>query len=145
MLARSTAFPWPTARRFPQQSELEARILQFAAPAGATSPKIDYTAPAGDIAFPDFFFLIASLQALIGASRALTPQDLTLPEKKAEDLGGSVDLTELQSRAGAAALQLSSAVTSLTAAIGGPATAIRSALHDLQFLRSSELRAIVDH
>ncbi len=112
----------------PQQSELEARILQFAVPTTATSPQIDYTAPANNIAFPDFFFLIASLQSLIGAARALTPQDLTLPEKKAEDLGGVVDLTDLRSRATTAASQLSTAVASLSAAIGGPAPALRTAL-----------------
>jgi hypothetical protein len=117
----------------PQQSELEARILQFAAPAGASSPQIDYTAPAGDLAFPDFFFLIASLQSLIGAARALTPQDLTLPEKKAEDLGGATDLTDLQTRATAAANQLSTAVTSLQAAVGGPASAVRTALQACSF------------
>lgn len=112
----------------PQQSELEARILHFAVPPTATSPQIDYTVPAGNIAFPDFFFLVASLQSLVGAARALTPQDLTLPEKTAEDLGGVVDLSDLQSRATAAALQLSNAVTALAAAIGGPAPAIRVAL-----------------
>ena len=112
----------------PQQSELEARILQFAAPAGASSTQIDYTAPAGKLAFPDFFFLIASLQSLIGAARALAPQDFTLPEKKAEDLGGAIDLTDLQTRATAAATQLAAAVSSLLAAVGGPAPALRTAL-----------------
>lgn len=111
----------------PQQSELEARILQFGAPAGATSPKIDYTA-GSSLAFPDFFFLIASIQSLIGAARALTPQDLTLPEKKAEDLGGATDLTDLQTRATAAANQLGTAVAALQTAIGGLAAPLRAAL-----------------
>ncbi|WP_260735077.1 hypothetical protein [Tunturiibacter lichenicola] len=118
----------------PQQSELESRILQFALPAGASSQQIDYTAPVANIAFPDFFFLVASLQSLIGSSRALTPQDLTVPEKKAEDLGGAVDLTNLQTRASAAALQLSNAVAALTTAIGGgSASAIRTALQTCSF------------
>jgi hypothetical protein len=111
----------------PQQSELEARILQFAAPSGATSPQIDYTADSS-LAFPDFFFLIASLQSLIGAARALTPQDFTLPEKKAEDLGGTTNLTDLQTRATTAATQFSTAVASLQTAIGGPAAPLRTAL-----------------
>jgi hypothetical protein len=117
----------------PQQSELESRILQFALPAGATNQQIDYTAPATNIAFPDFFFLVASLQSLIGSSRALTPQDLTVPEKKAEDQGGAVDLANLQTRASAAALQLSNAVAALAAAVGGPASVIRTALQTCSF------------
>jgi hypothetical protein len=112
----------------PQQSELESRIVSAAAPAGATSPQIDYTAAAGTIGFPDFFFLAASLQSLIGSARALAPQDLTLPEKKAEDLGGAVDLTDLRARATALVAQLNSAVAALQAAEGGPAGPLRTAL-----------------
>jgi hypothetical protein len=117
----------------PQQSELEARILQFAVPSGATSWKIDYTAPTGNIAFPDFFFLIASLNSLIGASRALTPQDLFIPEKKAEDFGGSVEMVDLRARATTAAGQLSTAVASLQIAIGGPPAPLRAALQACSF------------
>jgi hypothetical protein len=112
----------------PQQSELESRILLAAAPAGATSPQIDYIAGAGTIAFPDFFFLAASLQSLIGSARALAPQDLALPEEKAEDLGGAVDLTDLRARATAVVAQLNSAVVTLQGATGGPAGPLRTAL-----------------
>ncbi len=102
----------------PQQAELEARILSAAAlPADASDTKIDYTAPAGFIAFPDFFFLAASWRAVIGSSRALTPQDMSVPEKNAGDLGGKVDTTELASRAAAAVASLSNGVSQLQTAI----------------------------
>ena len=112
----------------PQQSELEARIYSFAAPASAAAAQIDYTAPPGSIAFPDFFFLVSSLQSLLGSARALAPQDLTVPEKKAETLGGAVDLTDLATRAKKAAAQLASAVAALSAAMGGTPAALRAAL-----------------
>lgn len=112
----------------PQQSELEIRILLFAVPAGSTSWQIDYTPAAGTIALPDFFFLISNLLTLLGSARALTPQDMSLPENKAEDLGGAVLLSELQTRATATVSNLSAAVTKLAAAIGGPPVPLRAAL-----------------
>jgi hypothetical protein len=59
------------------------------------------------------------LRSLLGASRALVPQDLTLPEKKAEDLGGAVDLPGLRARANAAITSLATDVNTLQAAIAG--------------------------
>lgn len=112
----------------PQQSELEARILLFAVPAGATAPEIDYTPAANTLSFPDFFFLISNLKSLVGSARALAPQDMTVPEKKAEDLGAVVDLTDLRTRATSAVSQLNTAVTLLSGAIGGPAGPLRTAL-----------------
>jgi hypothetical protein len=88
------------AAEVPQQSELEARILLEAAlPANAETPAIDYTAPSGKLAFPDFFYLIASFRSLIGASRALAAQDLAVPE---DDVANKVDpalLADLRARA----------------------------------------------
>lgn len=118
----------------PQQSELESRILLAGAPAGANSPQIDYTAAAGTIAFPDFFFLAASLQSLIGSARALAPQDLALPEKTAADLGGTVDLADLRTRATAVVAQLNTAVLALQAAAAGPADPLRTALLAASYL-----------
>lgn len=114
----------------PQQSELENRIVLAAAPpVGAGPATIDYTPSDGKIAFPDFFFLAKSLRALVGAARALTPQDLTVPEKKAEDLGGAVNLLDLRTRATNAATRLNTAIGSLQTAIAaGTPAALRSAL-----------------
>jgi hypothetical protein len=109
----------------PQQSEAERRIL-FAAhiPAGADNVKIDYSAaglPAQSILFADFFFVAKALRSLIGGSRALELQDLTLPEKKPENLGGAVDLDDLRTRAAAAVSTVRTDLTALqTAAAGLP-------------------------
>jgi hypothetical protein len=111
----------------PQQSELESRILLFAAPAGSTSPAIDYTPAAGTLAFPNFFYLVSTLQSLLGAARALTPQDLNLPENTA-DLSAAILLPELRARASAAVTQFNAAATALQAAIGGPPAPLHSAL-----------------
>jgi len=111
------------AAEVPQQSELEARILLAAAiPAGADKVQIDFdpaAPPPGAISFPDFFFLAKSLRNVTGSSRALTPQDLTLPESKAADLGGVVDIADLRARAGAAVASLTADIATLTAAAAG--------------------------
>jgi hypothetical protein len=113
------------AAEVPQQSEAEQRIRLFAAiPPGAENVEIDYHPagmPPGTISFPDFFFLTKALRSLIGGSRALTPRDLTLPEKHPEDQGGQVDLADLRSRAGAAVTSLGTDLGALkTAAAGLP-------------------------
>lgn len=114
------------AAELPQQSDLEARILLAAAiPAGADSVQIDFNPalppPGAKISFPDFFFLGKSLRSLTGSSRALTPQDLTVPESKASDLGGTVDLVDLRARATAAVMSLAADIAALqTAAAGLP-------------------------
>lgn len=119
----------------PQKSELEYRILYAAGlPPNAGSIEIDYapgSPPTGTIYFPDFFYLSKSLRSLTGSARALAPQDLTLPEKKAEDQGGAVDLAELRTRAGAAVASLAADVAALQTAIAGlpgGTVAVRSAL-----------------
>ena len=110
------------AAEVPQQSELEGRILIAASlPGSAENVEIDYLPGSGAISFPDFFFLAKSLRAVVGTARALTPQDLTVPEKKAEQLGGVVDLAELRMRATTAVGSLTIAVGALqTAALGLP-------------------------
>lgn len=119
----------------PQKSELEYRILFAAAiPSGADSVHINFqpaAPPSGTFLFPDFFFLVKSLRSLIGSARALAPQDLTLPEKDPQSLGGSVDLAELRNRAAAAAQSIANDVTALQTAIAGLPGAtgpVRSAL-----------------
>jgi hypothetical protein len=109
----------------PQQSESERRILLAArVPAGADNVQIDYKPgglPPQTILFPDFFFLAKALRSLIGGSRVLDLQDLTLPEKKPEDLGGKVDLVDLSTRAAAAVASLQADISALqTAAAGLP-------------------------
>jgi hypothetical protein len=117
------------ASEVPQQSEVEQRVLFFfftAAPAGAARVTIDFNpaaAPPGSISLPDFFFLAKALRTLIGGSRALSPQDLTLPEIHPEDQGGQVDLVDLRARAGAAVTSLGVDLAALkTAAAGLPGT-----------------------
>jgi hypothetical protein len=113
------------AAEVPQQSELELRIAVAAKiPVGADTVQIDFDTPSpppGSISFPDFFFLAKSLRSLIGSSRPLLPQDLTLPETKAADLGGVVDLLDLRARAAAAVASLAADILALqTAAAGLP-------------------------
>jgi hypothetical protein len=113
------------AAEIPQQSEAERRIL-FAAhiPAAVDNVHIDYNPPGlppGTILFPDFFFLAKTLRSMIGGSRVLDLQDLTLPEKNPGDLGGVVDAADLRTRASAALVTLQADVTALkTAAAGLP-------------------------
>jgi hypothetical protein len=119
----------------PQKGELERRILLAAAiPPNAVNVEIDFefaAAPPGTITFPDTFFLAKSLRTLISSARALTPQDLTVPEVKASDKGGVVDLADLRSRTTAARTSLTADLKALTDAIPGlPANPdpVRSAL-----------------
>lgn len=104
----------------PQKGELELRIL-FAAslPADASNIAIDFTAPAGKSGFPDVMYLAKSLRTLVSSARALTPQDMTLPEANAADAGGVVDLTDLRSRASSAVNSLQSDLNALTTAAAG--------------------------
>jgi hypothetical protein len=109
-----------------QKSEIENRILLAAAlPADATHVQIDFqpaAPPPDSIFFPDAFFLAKSLRTLISSSRALSPQDMTVPEVTAAKAGGVVTAAELRARAKKAAQDLQTAVTNLnTAAVGLPA------------------------
>ena len=111
------------AAEVPQQSELEGRVLLAAAiPAGADNVQIDY-APTpsvpGTIWFPDFLCLAKSLRNVTGSARDLTPQDLTLPEKRAADQGGIVDLADLRTRATTAVSNLAADRTALQTAVAG--------------------------
>jgi hypothetical protein len=91
------------ASEIPRRGELENRILFRAAlPADASNVNILYqlaAPPPDSVSFADTFFLAKSLRALIGSARPLAPQDLTLPEKKAEDAGGAVNIADLRTRA----------------------------------------------
>ena len=107
----------------PQKGELEARILFAAAlPVDATSVAIDF-APAGlapgSITFPDAFFLAKSLRTLINSSRALAPQDMTVPEVDAGSAGGAIDIADLRARASAAMIGLQNDLQALNTAAGG--------------------------
>jgi hypothetical protein len=118
------------AAETPQRSELENRIL-FAAPlpAGATELSIVFDAaglPSGSLLFPDVLYLAQTLRKLVGASRALSPQDFTTPETDAAGAGGVIDLTDLQNRATAAITSLTNDLAALT--IAGTPDAIRAAL-----------------
>ena len=118
----------------PQRSEIEQRILLAAIPAGVDSVSIDYHpagAPPGTIAFPDFFFLAKQVRSVIGGARPLTIQDLTVPEKHAEDQGAATDLADLRNRATTAFGSLGGDIATLQSAAAGLPGApdpVRSAL-----------------
>jgi hypothetical protein len=124
----------------PQKSELENRILYDAAvPAGAQNVQIVFQTtglPPGSPAFPDVLYLAQKLRMLLGAGRALAPQDMTTPETNVVDAGGVVNIHDLQSRATAAVENLESNINLLsTAAAGLPAAPdpVRSALIQCSF------------
>jgi hypothetical protein len=106
-----------------QRGEIENRILYSAAPGpNASNVAINYASPAlpaDSISFPDFLYLAKSIREMLGAGRALTPQDLTLPEKKAGDGGGTIDLADLRGRASAALASLQADVATLDAVSSG--------------------------
>ena len=109
------------AAEVPQRSELENRILLAAGlPFGATNPQIVFDAsalPAGSLTFPDTLFLAQQLRALIGSARALTPQDMTVPENNASSAGASINLSDLTTRATTAIASLNTDLNTLTAAV----------------------------
>jgi hypothetical protein len=119
----------------PQRSEVEQRVLFAAAiPPGADGALINYHpagAPPGSIAFPDFFFLAKQVRSLIGGARPLAIQDLTVPEKHAEDQGGAPNLADLRNRATNAAGNLDTDIINLqnaAAGLPGNSDPVRAAL-----------------
>lgn len=124
-----------TTAQTPQKSELENRILYFAAlSAGATEAQIVYAAtglPPGSLLFPDVLYVAQTLRKVIGAGRALSPQDMTTPETEATSAGGAVNIADLQNRAAAAVTSLMNDLTALTSA--STADAIRAALNECSF------------
>ena len=120
-----------TTAQTPQKSELENRILYFAAlPAGVTEAQIVYAAtglPPGSLLFPDVLYVAQTLRKFVGASRALGPQDMTTPETDAASAGGAVNIADLQTRASAAVnASLTNDLAALTSA--PTADAIRATL-----------------
>jgi len=111
----------------PQQGELEGRILYAAAiPAGATAATINYQ-PAGmtaaQVSFPDFFFLAKALRSLVNSARALTPQDMTVPENTIA--GGTLLVSgDLTGRAGTALSSLQAAIHTLSTAATAQSAAV---------------------
>jgi len=112
-----------------QQAELEARILYAAAvPSGATGAQINYqpaAPPATWVSFPDFFFLARALRTLVSAARALTPQDMTVPENDVSQ-ASLVDTADLSARAAAALSRIKNDESALSTA--ATAAAQRTAL-----------------
>jgi len=109
-----------SAGQSPQRSELENRILYAAAlPAGSQNVQIVYQAgglPAGSLLFPDVLYVAQTLRTMIGATRALEPQDMTPPETDAASAGGSINMSDLQARATAAVNSLTTDLAVLTGA-----------------------------
>ncbi|HEY6394745.1 MAG TPA: hypothetical protein VIX12_04950, partial [Candidatus Binataceae bacterium] len=70
--------------------------------------------PAATVAIPELMELVTSLGRLVSGSRALAPDDLVFPG----NAPGSIDPTDLRTRADAAELQIRSAATALAASTG---------------------------
>lgn len=128
------------AGEVPQRSELEGRILFDAAvPAGAQNVQIVFETtalPPGSFAFPDVLYLAQKLRTLLGSCRALAPQDMTTPETNAADVGGVVNIADLQARAKAAVQNLNTNINLLTTAAAGLPAApdpVRAALIQCSF------------
>lgn len=124
----------------PQQSEIESRILYDAAvPAGAQNVQIVFQTtalPPGTLAFPDVLYIAQKLRTLLGAGRALAPQDMTTPETNVADAGGVVNIGDLRARATTALQNLNTNIDLLsTAAAGLPAAPdpVRAALIQCSF------------
>jgi hypothetical protein len=130
-----------TAAEVPQQSELENRVLYAAAvPAAASGVQIVFQAgavlPAGTVLFPDMLYLAQTLQQMVGAGRALAPQDMTTPETTASTVGGEVDMCDLRARATTATAGLAAAITALSSAapgLPGTADAVRAGLLECSY------------
>jgi hypothetical protein len=104
----------------PQKGELELRILFAAAlPTDASRVAIDFTAPSGKVSFPDAMYLAKSLGTLLSSGRALTPQDMAVPEVDAGSVGGSIDVVDLRARATTALANLQGDLHALDVAAGG--------------------------
>ena len=104
----------------PQKGELELRmVLAAALPADASRITIDFSVPAGAVSFPDAMYLAKSLRSLVSSGRALTPQDMTVPEVDAGSTGGAMDIADLRGRASTAVGNLQSDVNALNTAAAG--------------------------
>jgi hypothetical protein len=111
------------AAEVPQQSELENRILYAAVlPAGAQNVQIVFQTgalPPGTISFPDALYVAQKLRSLLGAGRAILPQDMTTPETDATTAGGAVNMADLQTRVTSALQSLNNDISTLTTAASG--------------------------
>ena len=81
---------------------------------------------------------------MIGGARPLELQDLTLPEKKPENLGGAVDLHDLRNRATAAVSALHADLTALQTATGSAVTAalLRANLYGVDGTQEAAVKAL---
>lgn len=120
----------------PGASELEQRILDHVlgvAAADATDFAIEFERdpswPPDVRSFPDFLVAARAVEDVLGSSRALTPQDLIEPERRAADHGAVIDSGELNTRAQALMTALGTAVADLGSATtaGALRHAIRAA------------------
>jgi hypothetical protein len=116
-----------------QAAELERRVLyhaQTVAPPDATDFELVFAPEAGwgpqDRSFPQLLTVGQSISKLLAGARALTPQDLSVPERDALADGASLDNVELATRAAAAIASVGSAAVALDGAT--TASALRAAL-----------------
>ena len=121
-LAPLDALELAAAVEHPAQSELEQRLHYRAArshPAGsdfAIAFAPDASSTPGDRTFPEFLELARAVRDLLAGARALAPQDLLETERIAAAVGGTIDNTDLSTRAADAMMQLQTDLTALQAA-----------------------------
>ncbi|HEY7145489.1 MAG TPA: hypothetical protein VH637_14695 [Streptosporangiaceae bacterium] len=108
-----------------QRSELDDRVIYAAVPAGATGISVSYPDASPPAAgFADLLSLARAIADLVAGSRALAPDDLAPPDATAPSGPGpaGVDVTELNTRAGAARTAIAALVTQLAIAAAGTST-----------------------
>ena len=106
---RRMFWPWPMSAARRRRASWRLRIVFAAAlPADATNVAIDFTSDCRReaSASPMRCSWRSRCAALVSSARALTPQDMTVPEIDAASAGGVVDLGDLRSRANAAVASL---------------------------------------
>ena len=125
-----------------QGSELDLRIRDaVGAKAGEELAAVEITyVPAGDFpsrGFPELLELARAINELLGAARALAPEDLVVPERASSVTDSSRLPDEAKGRADAAANLLDGVRNELRAAVDGISATAPSSSPDLTALRAS--------
>ena len=103
-----------------QRSELDARIIYHAVPAGATGITISYPdAPPPGLSFHDLLTLARVIDDLLAGARALAAGDLATADAA---VPAGIDVADLNARAAAAAAAIGTLVTELANAAAGSLT-----------------------
>ena len=100
-----------------QRSELDARLIYHAVPAGATDVQVSYpAATVPGVGVADLLSVARALADLIAGARALAASDLSLPQVS---VPAAIDVTELNNRADATRTAVTALVGELASAAAG--------------------------